>query len=103
MLYISASSIRNEAKQPKPKPETIMKKGMLNTNTMFQMGSGINEEDVANFAGRKPTKKDVREYMKACIVTPDNGKMWTPDGDLVPIGNLTDAVDAAVRGYESNF
>ena len=84
----------NEATKQK---DTKMKTANINLDTMYNMGSEIRTQDVINFAG-SASKRNVRAYMKACITAPDNGKIWVGD-DLLPIGNLQEAIDAAVRGF----
>lgn len=77
--------------------ETKMKKANLNLNTMYQMGAETRANDVREFAGNA-NARSVRKYMKALILEPYGRQMWVGD-DLLPIGNLEEAVDAAVRGF----
>lgn len=74
-----------------------MKKATLNLSTMYQMGAEIRANDVREFADIA-SARSVRRYMKALIIEPNGRRAWVGD-DLVPIANLEEAVDAAVRGY----
>lgn len=84
------------------KPITIMQSAELNLDLMFSIGSDISEQDIAEYAGGTATENDIRSYMMECICTPYDGHVWVED-ELLPISNLDEALDAMIRGYESNL
>lgn len=68
----------------------------LDLQTARALGYELNPQDVED------SGMTIHEYVEALICNPYDGCMWVDD-ELLPIGNLEEAIEEAVRGYEARL